>query len=193
MAMLVCGLALFFIVHLVPMRPALRAGLVERVGAGPYRGLFSVVSIAGLVLIVLGYGQMQGLGRGNPELWTPPTWIKHVVLLLMIPAMILLVAAYVPSRIRSAVAHPMLAALAIWAFAHLLANGDLASLLLFGSFLAFAVIDRLSVTTRASPGPLGAAKGGALHDMVVIALGLALYLLILFWGHAKLTGVPLLP
>ena len=193
MAMLVCGLALFFIVHLVPMRPALRAGLVERVGAGPYRGLFSVVSIAGLVLIVLGYGQMQGLGRGNPELWTPPTWIKHVVLLLMIPALILLVAAYVPSRIRTAVRHPMLAALAIWAFAHLLANGDLASLLLFGSFLAFAVIDRLSVTTRASPGPLGAAKGGVLHDMAVIALGLALYLLILFWGHAKLTGVPLLP
>jgi uncharacterized membrane protein len=193
MAMLVCGLALFFIVHLVPMLPSLRAGLVERLGAGTYRGLFSVVSIAGLVLIVLGYGQMQGLGRGNPELWTPPTWIKHVVLLLMIPALILLVAAYVPSRIRTAVRHPMLAALAIWAFAHLLANGDLASLLLFGSFLAFAVIDRMSVTTRASPGPLGAAKGGALHVMAVIALGLALYLLILFWGHAKLTGVPLLP
>jgi uncharacterized membrane protein len=107
--------------------------------------------------------------------------------------MVLLVAAYVPSRIRSAVGHPMLAALAIWAFAHLLANGDLASLLLFGSFLAFAVIDRMSVMTRASPGPLGGAKGGASHDMAVIALGLALYLLILFWGHAKLTGVPLLP
>jgi uncharacterized membrane protein len=193
MAMLVCGLALFFIVHLVPMLPSLRAGLVDRVGAGTYRGLFSVASIAGLVLIVLGYGQMQGLGRGNPELWTPPTWIRHVVLLLMIPAMILLVAAYVPSRIRSAVRHPMLTALAIWAFAHLLANGDLASLLLFGSFLAFAVIDRMSVMTRASPGPLGGAKGGASHDMAVIALGLALYLLILFWGHAKLTGVPLLP
>ena len=193
MATLIGGLALFFIVHLVPMLPSLRAGLVERLGAGPYRGLFSVVSIAGLVLIVLGYGQMQGLGRGNPELWAPPTWIKHVVLLLMIPALILLMAAYVPSRIRSAVRHPMLAALAIWAFAHLLANGDLASLLLFGSFLAFAVIDRMSVMTRASPGPLGGAKGGALHDMAVIALGLALYLLILFWGHAKLTGVPLLP
>ena len=193
MALLIGGLALFFIAHLVPMLPSLRAGLVERLGAGPYRGLFSLVSIAGLVLIVLGYGQMQGQGRGNPELWTPPTWIKHVVLLLMIPALILLVAAYVPSRIRSAVGHPMLAALAIWAFAHLLANGDLASLLLFGSFLAFAVIDRMSVTTRASPGPLGNAKGGTLHDMAVIALGLALYLLILSWGHAKLTGVPLLP
>jgi uncharacterized membrane protein len=193
MTMLIGGLALFFIVHLVPMLPSLRAGLVERLGAGPYRGLFSLASIAGLVLIVLGYGQVQGLGRGNPELWIPPMWIKHVVLLLMIPAMILLVAAYVPSRIRSAVRHPMLAALTIWAFAHLLANGDLASLLLFGSFLAFAVIDRISVTTRASPGPLGSAKGGALHDMAVIALGLALYLLILFWGHARVTGVPLLP
>jgi uncharacterized membrane protein len=143
MALLVCGLALFFAVHLVPVLPSFRMRLVERLGQGPYRGLFSLASIAGLVLIVFGYGQMQGLVRGNPGLWTPPTWIKHVVLLLMIPAAILLVAAYVPSRIRSAVRHPMLVALAIWAFAHLLANGDLASLLLFGSFLGFAIIDRV--------------------------------------------------
>ena len=193
MALLIGGLALFLVVHLLPTLPAVRAELIKRLGAGLYRGLFSLASIVGLVAIVFGYGQMQGLGRGNPELWAPPAWIKHVVLLLMIPAVILLVAAFVPSRIRSAVRHPMLAALAIWAFAHLLANGDLASLLLFGSFLAFAVIDRISVTARASSGPLGNAKGGALHDMAVIAAGLALYLLILFWGHARLTGVPLLP
>ena len=193
MALLIGGLALFLVVHLLPTLPSVRTELVKRLGTGLYRGLFSLASIVGLVAIVFGYGRMQGLGRGNPELWAPPAWIKHVVLLLMIPAIILLVAAFVPSRIRSAVRHPMLAALAIWAFAHLLANGDLASLLLFGSFLAFAVIDRISVTARAALGPLGNAKGGALHDMAVIAAGLALYLLILFWGHARLTGVPLLP
>ena len=117
MALLVGGLALFLLVHLVPTLPSVRARLIERLGAGAYRGLFSLASIAGLVAIVVGYGQMQGLGRGNPELWTPPVWMKHVVLLLMIPAIILLVAAYVPSRIRSAVRHPLLTALAIWAFA----------------------------------------------------------------------------
>ena len=104
-------------------------------------------------MIVLGYGHMQGLGRGNPQLWVPPTWIKHVVFLLMIPAIVLLVAAYVPSRIRSAVGHPMLTALMIWACAHLLANGDLASVLLFGSLLGFAVYDRFSVVGRSSPDP----------------------------------------
>ena len=86
MALLIGGLALFIVVHLVPTRPSLRAGLVGRLGPGLYRGLFSLVSIAGLVLIVLGYGHMQGLGRGNPQLWVPPMWIKHVVFLLMIPA-----------------------------------------------------------------------------------------------------------
>ena len=193
MALLIGGLALFIVAHLVPTRPALRAGLVDRLGTGLYRGLFSLVSVAGLVLIVLGYGHMQGLGRGNPQLWVPPVWIKHLVFLLMIPAMILLVAAYVPSRIRSAVGHPMLTALMIWAFAHLLANGDLASVLLFGSLLGFAVYDRISVVSRSSPGPLGNAEGRAMYDMLAIAAGLGLYALLLFWGHAKLTGVALLP
>jgi len=193
MTLLVSGLALFFLVHMVPTRPLVRAGLVDALGARIYRALFAILAAAGLVLIVLGYGAMQGLGRGNPQLWVPPPWIKHVVFLLMIPAIILLVAAFVPSRIRTAVRHPMLVALFIWAFAHLLANGDLASLLLFGSFLAFAVYDQISVMTREAPGPLGSARGGSPQDMIVIAAGLALYALLLFWGHAKLTGVALLP
>jgi uncharacterized membrane protein len=193
MALLISGLAIFFLVHLLPTQPELRASLVGRLGANAYRGLFSLVSAAGLALIVVGYGQMQGLGGGNPQLWTPPGWARHVVFLLMLPAIVLLVAAYVPSRIRTTVSHPMLTALMIWAFAHLLANGDLASVLLFGSFLAYALYDRLSVISRASPGPLGTAPGRPFYDVVAVVAGLAVYGLLLVRAHAWLTGVPLLP
>ena len=114
-------------------------------------------------------------------------------MLLMVPALILLVAAYVPSRIRSATGHPMLIAIMLWALGHLLANGELASLLLFGSFLAYAVYDWISVGQRHARGPLGEAKGGLPGDVAAVASGLMLYALLLFWGHQKLTGVPLLP
>ena len=192
MTLLIGGLLLFIGAHLVPSQPALRTALIGRVGEGPYKGLFSLISAIGIVLLVVGYGQMQGLARGNPQLWVPPVWTKHLVFLLMIPAMILLAATYVPSRIRSAVGHPMLTALMLWAFGHLLANGDLASVLLFGSFLAYAVYDRISVRHRPSPGPLGRAQGGNVGDAIAIGLGLILYAFMLVWGHAKLIGVPLL-
>jgi uncharacterized membrane protein len=193
MWLLLVGLGLFFVAHLVPTRPDLRARLVARFGAGRYSGLFSVVSLVALAMIVWGYGRMQGLARGNPQVWDPPAWNKHVTMLLMVPALILLVAAYVPSRIRNATGHPMLIAIMMWALGHLLANGDLASLLLFGSFLAYAVYDRISVGRRHALGPLGEAKGGLPGDVAAIAGGLVLYALLLFWGHQKLTGVPLLP
>ena len=193
MWLLLIGLGLFFVAHLGPTRPDLRARLVARFGAGRYSGLFSVVSLVALAMIVWGYGRMQGLARGNPQVWDPPAWSKHVTMLLMVPALILLVAAYVPSRIRNATGHPMLIAIMLWALGHLLANGDLASLLLFGSFLAYAVYDRISVGRRHALGPLGEAKGGLPGDVAAIAGGLVLYALLLFWGHQKLTGVPLLP
>jgi len=183
--MLIVGLALFFGVHLVPSVPELRARLVAIAGARPYSGLFALVSALGLVLIVLGYGSMQGLGRGNPQLWVPPAWAKHLTMLL--------VAAYIPSRLRTAVRHPMLAAVALWAFSHLLVNGDLASVLLFGSFLVYAGYDVISANRRAAVGPLGKARGGLVQDMVAITVGLALYALLLVWGHRVLTGIPLLP
>jgi len=193
MWLLLVGLGLFFVAHLVPTRPDLRARLVARFGAGRYSGLFSVVSLVALAMIVWGYGRMQGLARGNPQVWDPPAWSKHVTMLLMVPALILLVAAYVPSRIRNATGHPMLIAIMLWALGHLLANGDLASLLLFGSFLAYAVYDRISVGRRHALGPLGEAIGGLPGDVAAIAGGLVLYALLLFWGHQKLTGLPLLP
>jgi len=191
MWILIVGLALFFAVHLVPTFPAVRARLVAITGARPYSALFALASAVGLVLIVLGYGKMQGLGRGNPQLWVPPSWARHVTMLLMLPALILLAAAYVPSRIRTATRHPMLAAVALWAFGHLLVNGDLASVLLFGSFLAYAGYDIVSANQRAAVGPLGRVQGGLVQDFVAIAVGVALYALLLFWGHKILTGIPL--
>jgi uncharacterized membrane protein len=193
MWMLVCGLALFFAVHVIPSFPDLRARLVGTVGSRSYSGLFALISLVALVLIVFGYGQMQGLGRGNPQLWVSPSWTRHLAMLLMLPAVVLLVAAYVPSRIRRTVRHPMLAAVMLWALAHLLVNGDLASVLLFGSFFAFGVYDTISATQRAALGPLGTAQGSAAGDVAAIAAGLALYALLLLWGHRWLTGVPLLP
>jgi uncharacterized membrane protein len=190
---LIGGLVLFFAAHLIPTRPALRARLVGRLGSGPYGVLFALVSLAALVLIVMGYGQMRGLGRANPQLWVPASWTRHVTMLLMLPAMVLLVAAYVPSRIRTALRHPMLIAVMLWAFAHLIANGDLASVLLFGSFLTYGVYDMVSANQRAALGPLGGARGSAAGDAAAVAAGLALYALLLVWGHQMLTGVPLLP
>jgi uncharacterized membrane protein len=193
MLMLIGGLALFFAVHLVPTLPKLRLRFVGSIGASAYSGVFSLVSLLALVLMVWGYGRMQGLGRGNPELWMPASWAKHAAVLLMVPAMILLVAAYVPSRLRRVVRHPMLISVMLWALAHLLANGDLASVLLFGSFLAYGIYDWISVSQRLALGPLGKAQGGLIGDVAALAGGLALYALMLLWGHQKLTGIPLWP
>jgi uncharacterized membrane protein len=193
MWILVVGLGVFFAAHLVPTFPEVRARMVGALGSGPYSGLFALVSLVAFALIVLGYGQMQGLARSNPELWVPPTWGRHATMLLMVPAMVLLVAAYVPSRIRTAVRHPMLAGVTLWALGHLFANADLASVLLFGSFLVFAVYDMISASQRGALGPLGSAQGSAAGDGAAIAGGLALYALLLLWGHRLLTGVPLVP
>lgn len=187
---LILGLLLFFAIHLVPTSPSLRDGLVERFGASAYKIGFSVLSLVGFVLIVLGYLKLQLMPGKNPVLWDPPTWTRHIAFLLMVPAMILLVATFVPSRIRTAAKHPMLAAIKFWALAHLLVNGDLGSLVLFGSFLAFAVYDRISVKHRAAVGP-ALVSPGPFNDVVVVVVGLVLFALMLVWGHGALIGVPI--
>jgi uncharacterized membrane protein len=191
MLLLIIGLVVFFAIHMVPTMPDLRRSMISRLGEGAYKGLFSLVSFVGLGLIAYGYHKLQVMPGKNPVLWTSPLWLRHFVFLLMLPAIVLLVAAYVPSRIRTAVGHPMLAATKIWAFAHLLVNGDAASLLLFGSFLAYAVYDRISVKKRAAQGPLGDRAGSLVGDAAVIVVGLAVYYGLLKWGHVWITGVPL--
>lgn len=192
MLLLLFGLVLFFAVHLVPSQIELREALVQRFGGNVYRLIFSVLSLAGLVLIVIGYGKLQVMPGKNTVLWSPPVWTRHAAFLLMLPAMILLVAAYVPSRLRGWVEHPMLVAVMIWAVAHLLANADLASLMLFASFLAFAVFDRISVGRRGAAGPLGKRQPASImNDVAVVAVGIGLYAGMLVWGHRYLIGIPL--
>lgn len=194
MMLLIIGLALFLAIHLLPTNPEMRAGWRERLGENTYKMAFSLISLLGFALIVLGYHKMQLHPGKNPILWDPPVWTRHITLALMLPAMIFLVASNVPSRIRNAVKHPMLLAIKLWALGHLLANGDLASLLLFGSFLAYAVYDRISVKSRGALGPLGNKQPkSVMNDVVVVAVGTALYLALLFGGHEWLIGVAPLP
>jgi len=186
---LVIGLVLFFAIHLVPTRTELRHGLVDRFGDNGYKAIFAVVSLLGVTLIVLGFAKLQMHPGKNPQLWMPPMWTRHIALALMLPAMIALVAAYVPSHIHAMLKHPMLVAIKIWALAHLLANGDLASLVLFGSFLAFAVYDRISVKRRHAMGPIGDRSGPWINDAIVVMLGCALYAAIVLWLHQLIIGV----
>ena len=183
MAMLIAGLVLFFAIHAVPILPGLRDRMIASLGEGPYKGVFGLVSLAGLVLIVMGYGEARQTAE---PIWFPPTWTAHLGATIMVFAMIALAAAYIPSRIRTVLKHPMLVAIKLWALAHLLANGDNVSLLLFGSFLAFAVIDRISVKRR---GPLGAAQGTLTGDIAAVAVGLGAYVALVLWGHEWLFGV----
>jgi uncharacterized membrane protein len=189
MLVMVLGLVVFFAIHFVPSNAELRNGLVARFGETGYKAVFSIVSLIGLVLIVVGFAKLQMHPGKNPQLWVPPLWSRHIAIALMLPAMIALVAAYVPSHIHTLLKHPMLVAIKIWALAHLLANGDLGALILFGSFLAFAVYDRISVKRRGALGPVGDKTGPWINDAVVLALATGLYLAFLLWAHKLLIGV----
>jgi uncharacterized membrane protein len=186
MTILIIGLVLFLGIHSVSIfNSAWRENLVTRMGVLPWQALFSVVAIAGFVLIVYGYG----MARQDPLIiYTPPTWLRHVSMLLLVFIFPLLLATYLPGRIQKATKHPMLAATKIWAFAHLLANGALADVFLFGGFLAWAVVDRISLKRR-TPLPVPGAPPSRLNDLLAIVLGLGLYVAFVLWLHQLLIGV----
>lgn len=141
--MLILGLVIFIGIHLLPTWQGLRARLITRIGIGAYKAFFSIIAAISLVLIWVGFANSPHI-----EVFNPPSWGYKLVPILMLPALILLVAAYIPCNIRRVVKHPMLIGIKLWALGHLLANGDVASLLLFGSLLAFAVFDMISVKRR---------------------------------------------
>lgn len=193
MTLLILGLVLFLGTHSFSMARASRAALVARIGEGPYKGLYSLASLAGIVLIAVGYGHYRA--NGYIPVWEPPVFMRHLALLLVWIAFVCFVAAYLPGRIKARLKHPMLAGVKIWAFAHLLANGDLGSILLFGSFLAWAVVARISAKRRDVAAQHGgtAAPAGIRNDLLAAAIGTAAYLAFVFWLHSWLIGVPVLP
>ncbi|MCI5043699.1 MAG: NnrU family protein [Aquisalinus sp.] len=183
---LIAGLIIFLGVHRIPAAPTFRASLIERFGAGGYKGLFSLASALGLGLFVWGFG----LARQDPVLlYTPPPVFTNVTAALMIPVFILLFAYGLPGRIAAAVKHPMLLAIKIWALAHLLSNGFVHEVLFFGSFLGWAVFDRISLKKR---GVAGATTGSAplRNDLIVVFGGLGAYVVFVLWLHQIVTGVP---
>jgi uncharacterized membrane protein len=192
MTYLILGLVIFFAGHLFSAFRSREPGkdIKTKLGAGPYMGLYSLVSIAGFALIVWGYGA----ARPAPILYTPPAFLAHINLLLMVFAMILLAAAYLPTgHIKKAVKHPMLAAVKLWAFGHLLANGELNSVLLFGSFLAYGVIDRIAVKKRGDNGPGPDVAANIMGDVGAVVVGLIAYGAIAFYLHPILFGVQAMP
>jgi uncharacterized membrane protein len=187
MSLLVLGLILFLGAHSVSIiAPGWRAAQIARRGERVWKGAYSLVSLIGFVLLIYGFGLVR---QAPAVIYSPPTVLRHLALLLMLPVFPLLFAAYLPGRIRRAALHPMLVSVMLWSIAHLLANGTLADMLLFGSFLVWAVADFISVKHRATQSKVPGAPPGPLNDLIALVGGLAVYGVFLFWAHAWLIGV----
>ena len=188
MLLLLSGLILFIGAHATGIIDnAWRERTMARVGLPVWRAGIGLLAITGLVLIVLGYGDARS-ALDPIVLYQPPVWTRHLALLLMLPVFPLLLAAYLPGRIQRTTRHPMLLAVKVWALAHLLANGMLIDLLLFGSLLIWAVADRISLKHRATP-PVPGAAPGRFNDLIALGGGLVLYVAFLLFLHRWLFGV----
>lgn len=190
LVIMIVGLAVFFGAHLVTTRREFRAGLIARHGEAAYKIGYSILSAVGLVLIVWGFAHYRATGW--IDVWYPPVAMRHIALALMPFAVILVVASYVRGRIYAKLKHPMLAGIKLWAFAHLLANGDLGSIILFGSFLAWAVYDRISLKHRSDPGAPPFPLGGVGNDVIAVVLGIVIYLALALVFHPFVIGVPVI-
>jgi uncharacterized membrane protein len=191
MTLLILGLVLFIGVHSIAIvSVAARNHLAQVLGLNAWRAAYSLVSLAGFTLLVMGYMD----ARQSPVLlYAQPLWTRHVAFALMLPVFPLIFAAYLPGAIKAKLKHPMLAAVKIWALAHLLANGMLADLVLFGGLLAWAVVTRISLKRRGQrPLMMPLPAPSRVNDVVAVVLGLTVYALMLFWLHRVLIGMPLI-
>jgi uncharacterized membrane protein len=187
---MILGLVLFLGVHTLTTQRELRAQWVASMGEAGYKIGYSLASLIGLVLIVWGFATYRAAGMWH--IWSPPTFLKHITVALMLPAVILVVASYIRGRIYTTLKHPMLAGIKLWAAAHLLANGDLGSIILFGSFLGWAVFDRISLKRRADAGGPPIPVGGPTNDLIAVAVGVIAYLALAFAFHPVVIGVPVI-
>jgi len=188
MLLLILGLLLFLGVHsLGYAAPAWRASAVSRVGPAAWKGIYAVLSIAGFLLILKGYATARG---DAVLLYAPPLWTRHVAALLTLPAFVLLVAAYLPGTwVKARFGHPMLLATKLWALAHLLANGMLHDLLLFGSFLAWAVVGYIVSRRRDRAAGIRRMHAGWMRDALTIVIGVALWAGFALHLHGRWIGV----
>jgi uncharacterized membrane protein len=186
MSILIIGIAAFLGIHSISIvAPGLRARAVASMGPDRWRGVYSLISAVGFVLILYGYHLAR---RAPVVLYTPPGWMRAVTFLLMLPVFPLLFAAYLPGRVKTAMKHPMLAAVKFWALAHLLSNGLLADVLLFGAFLVWAIGDRISLVRR-PPQAIPMAPPGRFNDLIAVTGGLVVYAGFILWAHGWLFGV----
>jgi len=188
LAILVLGLAVFIGGHALTMARGARAAFIARLGEGPYKIIYSLVAILAIALIAWGYARYRATGW--IDVWHPPGFMRHVKVALMWPSIVCFAAAYSPGHIKTTLKHPMLVGVKLWAFAHLLANGDLGSIVLFGGVLAWAVVDRISLKRRTDPGGPVIPVGGWKNDVVAVIAGTLVYLALGFVFHPLVIGVP---
>lgn len=188
MAILVLGLILFLALHSLRIfAEDWRGRMVARVGEKPWKGIISVLSLASFILIIVGYGAAR---QAPLALWQPPFWMSHLVSALMLPASILLLAAYVPANgIRARLGHPMILSVKIWALSHLLANGNLADVALFGSFLVWSVLSFRAARMRDRRDGTRRPPGRLLQTLITMVFGALIWAWFVLQGHAWLIGV----
>jgi uncharacterized membrane protein len=184
---LILGLVLFLGPHTLTTRRQARAALIRSMGEVGYKIIYSVISIIGVGLIAYGFAQYRA--HNWVDVWHPPTAFKHITVALMLPAVILMVASYLRGKIYTTIKHPMLAGTKLWVVAHLIANGDLGSIILFGSVLAWAVYDRISLKSRSDAGAPPIPVGGVGNDILAVGVGIIAYVALAFVFHPMVVGV----
>ena len=186
MGLLVVGLVIFIGAHVFVTFRAQRAAVIARIGEWPYKGILALGSLVGLIIIGYGFGQYRATGW--IDVWSPPRWTFYITQILMWPASICVVAAYSRGNIWRTLKHPMLVGVKTWGVAHLISNGDLGSILLFGSFVLWAGYDRMTLKHRADAGAPTIPAGGHRNDIIALVVGTVLYVVLGLVFHPLVVG-----